>query len=308
MRGARFDSDARDGVIAGLVAYSLWGILPVYFKVVGAVPALEVLLHRIVWAVPFGALIIAWRRQWGEVHRALTHPRMFLLLATAALVIAGNWYVYIVAVQREQVFQASLGYYINPLMFVLVSVFFMGESLRRLQAAAVVLAAAGVLVLTVSGGQFPAIALALAGAFTIYGVIRKRVVIGGMPGLFVETLVLLPVAMGGLLMLGYRGEAVFGSAGPVMNGLLVLAGPITVIPLLCFALAARRLNLTTVGFMQFIAPTLQFLVGLYYGETLTLGHLVCFACIWVAVTLFSIDAVRARPREKTARPEAGRER
>ena len=176
---------ARHGVAAGLVAYSLWGLLPIYFKIVAAVPSSEVLLHRVVWAVPFGALIIHARRQWPEVRQAFTHRGMLLLLATAAFFIAANWYVYIFAIQKEQVFQASLGYYINPLLYVLVGVVFLGEDLRRLQMAAVVLAAIGVFVLTVSGGQFPGIALFLAVSFTIYGVIRKQVVIGGMPGLFV---------------------------------------------------------------------------------------------------------------------------
>lgn len=285
-------SDTRDGVIAGLIAYSLWGVLPVYFKLVGSVAPSEVLLHRIVWAVPFGALIIHLRKQWPEVRRALTHRTMFLLLATAALFIAVNWYVYILAVQESQVFQASLGYYINPLMYVVVGVLFLGERLRKLQLWAVVLAALGVLVLTVSGRQFPGIALFLAVSFTVYGVIRKRVAIGGMPGLFVETLVLLPVATVWLGWMVYSGEAAIADGDPGLTGLLLLAGPITVIPLLCFALAARRLTLTTVGFMQFLAPTLQFLTGVYYGERLTIPHLICFACIWTAVALFSADAIR----------------
>jgi chloramphenicol-sensitive protein RarD len=296
--GPSSDRDVRDGIVAGIVAYTIWGFLPVYFKIVGDVAATEVLLHRIVWAVPFGALIIHWRRQWPEVRRALTHGRMLLALSTAAFFIAVNWLVYIIAIQREQVFQASLGYYINPLVYVLVGVLFLGETLRRLQTVALLLAAAGVLILTFSGGRFPGIALFLALSFTIYGVIRKRVVIGGMPGLFVETLVLLPAAAVWLLVLVQNGNAAFIASGPSMTGLLVLAGPVTVVPLLCFALAARRLPLTIVGFMQFIAPTLQFMTGLYYGERLTLPHLVCFVCIWTAVTLFSIDALRARGAKK----------
>lgn len=288
--------DARDGLIAGLIAYLLWGVLPVYFKIVGEVSPVEVLLHRIVWAVPFGALIVHLRSQWPEVRRAFGHRRMFLLLTTAAFFIAVNWYVYIYAVQHDEVFQASLGYYINPLVYVLVGVAFLGETLRRLQIVAVVLAAAGVLVLTFSGGQFPAISLFLAVSFTIYGVIRKRVVIGGMPGLFVETVILLPVALVWLGWLVGSGEASIGSGRASLDLLLIMAGPITVIPLLCFALAARRLTLTTIGFMQFIAPTLQFLVGVYYGERLTVPHLVCFGCIWAAVILFSADALRGRRR------------
>ena len=287
------EQQTRNGLIAGLVAYCLWGVLPIYFVAVRDVDTMEVLVHRIIWAVPFGAAIIHLRHQWGEVWRALTHTKMLAYLSLTALLIAGNWLVYILAVQRDQIFQASLGYYINPLLFAVAGVFLMGEKLRRPQTIAVSLAAIGVLVLTVSGGQFPAIALFLGTSFTIYGIIRKKVVIGGMPGLFVETLVLLLPGLIYLLMLISRGEAVFGSGEPAMSGTLVLAGPITVIPLLAFALAARRLNLSTVGMLQFIAPTLQFLIGVYYGERLTTAHIVCFGCIWVAVALFSWDAWRS---------------
>jgi chloramphenicol-sensitive protein RarD len=271
-------------------------VLPVYFKLVGTVAPTEVLVHRVVWAVPFGALIIYFRRQWPEVWQALTHRSMLLWLGTAAFLIAINWYIYIVAVQQDQVFQASLGYYINPLLYVLVGVLFFGEKLRGAQTGAVVLATIGVLVLTFSGSEVPVLALALGFSFTVYGVIRKRVVIGGMPGLFVETLVLFPIAAIWLSWIFYSGEASFGRGGWGTTGLLLLAGPVTVVPLLCFALAARRLPLSTIGFMQFLAPTLQFLMGIYYGEQLTMPHLICFACIWAAVILFSTDAMRQSRR------------
>ncbi len=270
----------------------MWGVLPVYFKVVGDVAILEVLVHRIVWAVPFGAVIILWRHQWPEVRRALSDTRVLGFLGLAAVLIAGNWFVYVWAVQTDQIFQASLGYYINPLMFMLAGVLLFGERLRRFQIAALLLAAAGVLVLTFSHGQFPVIALTLGTLFTIYGVIRKRIIVGGMPGLFIETLVLFPLSAGYLLWIMNTGEAAFAPADPAMIGLLVLAGPFTVLPLLFFALATRRLMLTTVGFMQFIAPTLQFIIGLLYGEELTPAHAACFGLIWIAVGLFSWDAWR----------------
>ena len=183
------EQQTRDGLISALIAYLLWGFLPLYFILVKEIASFEVLVHRVIWAVPFGAVIIHLRRQWPEVKRALTHPKMLMYLSITAILIAGNWLVYIWAVQDEQIFQASLGYYINPLLFAVVGVFLMGEKLRRLQVAAVILAAVGVIVLTVSGGKFPAIALFLGTSFSIYGVIRKKVVIGGMPGLFVETIV-----------------------------------------------------------------------------------------------------------------------
>ena len=276
-------SDLRDGVIAGLVAYLIWGVLPVYFKTVAAVGPLEVLSHRIIWAIPFGAAILFARRQWPEVWRALTHRTMRAWLTLSAVFIAANWLIYIWAIQDERIFETSLGYYINPLFYMLVGVVFLGEKLRRLQVAAVVLATIGVMVLTISGGKLPLVALSLAATFTIYGVIRKRVVIGGMPGLFVETLLLSPFALGWFIWIQLHGEAIFASGDASLTFWLVMAGPITALPLLCFALAARRLPLTTIGFMQFLAPTLQFLAGIYYGEQLTTAHLICFSCIWAAV-------------------------
>jgi chloramphenicol-sensitive protein RarD len=298
-------SDLRDGVIAGLVAYLIWGVLPVYFKTVAAVGPLEVLSHRIIWAIPFGAAILFARRQWPEVWRALTHRTMRAWLTLSAVFIAANWLIYIWAIQDERIFETSLGYYINPLFYMLVGVVFLGEKLRRLQVAAVVLAAIGVMVLTISGGKLPLVALSLAATFTIYGVIRKRVVIGGMPGLFIETLLLSPFALGWFIWIQLHGEAMFASGDASLTFWLVMAGPITALPLLCFALAARRLPLTTIGFMQFLAPTLQFFAGIYYGEQLTTAHLICFSCIWAAVAFFSFDAVSAGkkkpPQEKPAR-------
>ncbi|HWM27335.1 MAG TPA: EamA family transporter RarD [Woeseiaceae bacterium] len=290
------DDRTRDGVVTAFIAYTIWGFLPIYFKVIDAVPALEVLTHRIVWAVPFGALIILARRQWSEVWRAMVHRRTLALLALAAVFIAINWLVYIMAVQRGQIFQASLGYYINPLMYVVIGVFVFRERLRAFQTTAVILAALGVAVLTASGGELPIISLTLAVSFTTYGVIRSRVAVGGMPGLFVETLILLPPSLAYLVWLMRTDASFFRLEDPAMMGGLMLAGPLTVVPLLCFALAARRLRLSTIGIMQFIAPTLQFLVGVAYGEELTLPHSICFTLIWVAVILFSWDAWRSTRR------------
>ena len=303
--GQRDDANARNGVILGLVAYTLWGVFPVYFKWIEDVAALEVLTHRVVWAVPFGALIIFARRQWLEVRGAFVDRTMLAWLALAALSISANWLIYIWAVQHARIFEASLGYYINPLMYVAIGVLALGERLRRLQIAAVVLALTGVTYLALSGGIFPWVALSLAALFTAYGVIRKQVAIGAMPGLFVETTLLFPFAAVFLGMLMAGQVASFGAGDTGLSSLLMLGGPITVIPLLLFAIAAKRLTLTTLGFMQFLAPTLQFCTGLYYGEVLTSAHLVCFSCIWVAVAFFSYDAVMAGkkkpPQAKPAR-------
>ncbi len=271
-----------------------------YLIAISDVPALEVLAHRVLWAVPFGALIITARKQWGEVRVALTHRLVFMVLVAAAGMISINWLVYIYAVQSAQVFQASLGYYINPLIFVAVGMLFFGEHLRALQKLAVLLAAAGVMILTVSGGQFPTIAMVLAISFTIYSIIRKKALVGAMPGLFVETLILLPFAIAWLVYMSVQGEAVFPVATLDMQLLLIMAGPITVVPLLCFAIAARRLRMATVGFMQFLAPSLQFLIGYLHGESLSLPHLVCFLFIWAAVIAFSTDALRNSRRPRIA--------
>ena len=284
--------DVRDGVIAGLLAYFLWGFLPVYFKIVGSVSPLEVMTHRVMWAIPFGAIIIAFRHQWREVGRALTHKSMLSWLSLSALLIGVNWFIYIWAIQDDRIFETSLGYYINPLTNMLVGVLFFGERLRRFQGLAVVLATVGVLILTIKGGQVPWVSLALAFSFTAYTVIRKRVVIGGMPGLFIETLLLSPFAIAWFAWITHGGQAVFGSGDISMTFWLVMAGPATALPLLFFALAARRLPLTTIGFMQFLAPSMQFVTGIYYGEVLTVAHLVCFACIWLAVAVFSFDAIK----------------
>ena len=290
-----------DGIVPGLVAYLIWGFLPVYFKLTQHVEPLEVLAHRIVWAVPFGALILWYRDQWPEVWRALSSPRVLFWLLVAAAMIAVNWFVYIYAVQSNQVYQASLGYYINPLMYVLVGVTFLGERLRRLQVVSLVLAATGVLILTLSYGELPWIALALGVSFTAYGVIRKQVAVGAMPGLFVETMLLLPLALGWLVFVIESGQSSFLSGSTANDVLLIVAGPLTVVPLVCFAIAARKLTLTIIGFMQFIAPTLQFMVGVAYGEVLTTAHLVCFVFIWTAVGLFSFDVVRSNRRTAGAR-------
>jgi len=232
------DAEVRSGVILGLLAYTMWGIFPVYFKLIELVAPTEVLVHRVVWAVPFGALIIMGRRQWPEVRAAFVERSMLAWLALAALSISVNWLIYIWAVQNERIFEASLGYYINPLMYVAVGVVLLGERLRRPQVIAVILAFIGVAYLTISGGIFPWVALSLAALFTAYGVIRKQVAIGAMPGLFVETTLLFPFAIAWLVFLILGGQASFGAGDTGLSMLLVLGGPVTVMPLLLFAISA----------------------------------------------------------------------
>lgn len=285
-------SQGKAGLFAGILAYSLWGGFPIYFKLTASVSPLEILAHRVFWSLPFGALLIAYRHQWVQVWTAIKDRKTFLYLILAAILIAANWGIYIWAVQNDLIFQASLGYYINPLIFVVVGVVFLGDSLNRFQILAVILATIGVLVLTFYGGHFPFIAIVLALSFTIYGIIRKQINVGAMPGLFIEILVLFPFAVMFLYWLYHQGQMYFLSNQTRIDILLMLAGPITVVPLVAFSFAAKRLALSTIGFLQFIGPTGQFMLGLYYGEPLTPAHLICFSFIWLAVGFFVWGAYR----------------
>lgn len=288
----------RAGLLAGVIAYLMWGFFPVYFKITGEIPPLEILSHRVVWAIPFAAFIILLRKQWPQVRQAIANKKTLGALILAALFIAFNWGLYIWAVQENQILQASLGYYINPLIFVLVGVVSFGEKLSRLQLIAVALASIGVVILTIYGGQFPWIAMSLALSFTAYGVIRKRTEVGSLPGLFIETCVLFLPSLAYLFWLQGKGSLHFTNVDPDMMALLVLAGPLTVLPLVAFAFAARRLRLSTLGFLQFIGPSLQFLMAVLYGEKLTLGVLLCFGFIWTAATVFVWDAAHTRLRSR----------
>ena len=289
-------TDSRAGLVSGMAAYFMWGLFPIYFVVTKAIPAPEILAHRILWSIPFGLLILVFRKQIGETVRAIKSRRTLGLLALASISLAANWGVYIYAIQSDQIFQASLGYYINPLLYVLVAVLFFGEKLSSLKTMAIALACAGVLVLTFYGGQFPAISLFLAVSFTIYGVLRKLIDIGAMPGLFIEVLVLTLPALAYFGWLIHSDQLIFGTSTR-LNILMILAGPITVLPLLAFAFAARRIRLSTLGILQFIGPTMQFLCGVYFGEPFTTAHAICFALIWVGVTVFAYDGYRNRSRK-----------
>lgn len=293
----------RDGVAAAVIAYLMWGFLPAYFKFTDHVSALEVLCHRVIWSVPFGLLIILARKQWPDVRRAISSPRVLGLLAVSALLITCNWLLYIWAVQHDQIFQASLGYFINPLIYVLIGVVIFNDPFRPLQKLAVILAAAGVLILSILGGQVPIISLVLALSFTGYGVIRKQLPVGAMPGLFIETSILLLPAIALLGWLAADSGISFSTAGPGNALLLMLAGPLTVVPLLMFAVATKRLTLSTLGFLQFIGPTLQFLLGVYYGETMSFYFAICFALICLAASVYAWDAFK---QSRLVRREARR--
>ena len=284
------------GLLAGIAAYTMWGFFPFYFKATADVSPLEILVHRVVWSVPFAFLLILLRRQLPALKIGLSNIHVLKWLSVSSFFIALNWGIYIWAIQIDQIFQASLGYYINPLMYVIVGVVFFKEKLSKLQGIAIAMAAIGVTVLTLYGGVFPWISLLLAISFTVYGVVRKQVEIGAIPGLLIETLLLLLPALAYGYYLYQSGSMVFGQGNQALNNLLFLAGPLTVLPLLCFAVAARKLRLSTLGILQYIGPTLQFCCGLYFGETFTAAHAICFTLIWLAVALFSWNAWKIRPR------------
>ncbi len=308
--GQGVDQDATDkaarngalklGLVCGVFAYGIWGLLPVYLKLLGSVDPAEIVGHRIFWSVPFGAVILTLRKQWRETLKAFLSPRIVLLLGFSATIIAANWLLYVWAVAHERVLEASLGYYINPLMFVAAGVFILHEKLNRAQLAAVALAGVGVIVLTFGAGVFPWVSLLLATSFTIYGYVRKMLNVGAMPGLFIETALLSPFALLFLIWFSNARGLAFGQGDFGIDALLVLAGPVTVVPLVLFALAARRLKFSTIGFLQYIGPTGQFVLGLYYGEPFTTFHAICFALIWLALAVFSIDAVRQNRKTRIA--------
>ncbi|MHC4067472.1 MAG: EamA family transporter RarD [Planctomycetota bacterium] len=285
---------ARIGVTYGLGAYLWWGLVPVYFKAVVRVPALEVLAHRIVWSVLLLTGLLVVQRRWALVGAVMKSRVTAVTLAGTTVLIAVNWFVFIWAVANDQVLQASLGYYVNPLVNVLLGYAFLGERLRRWQGLSVALAAVGVGYMAYGYGQIPWISLILAGSFGLYGLLRKTAKVGALVGLMVETTLLVPLALGYLVYLAVAGLGTLGTASLRMDGLLVLAGVVTAVPLLWFANAARRLRLATLGFLQYVAPTGHFVLAVAaYGEPFTRAQGITFACIWTALAIYSIGTVRA---------------
>jgi len=290
--------ERRTGLAYGLAAYGAWGVFPIYLKAVRTVPILEVLCHRVVWALAILLVLTGVRGELRAVADALRHRRALLVLSGSTVFIALNWLVYIYSVTHDRILESSLGYYINPLISVLLGVVLLRERLEPLMKAAALLAAAGVVWLAIGLGQLPWISLVLAFSFGLYGLLRKIAPVGALIGLTIETLLLAPLAAGYLVWAEARGRATFLSGRWGIDVLLLLAGPVTAIPLLCFAAAARRLPLSTIGFMQYISPTLQFLLAVtVYGEPFDRARAGAFACIWVAVALFAFDSVRRRTPE-----------
>lgn len=279
------------GVLYALGCFSIWGLFPVYFKWLHHVSALEVLAHRIVWSAVLLLALIFWRGEGQTLLNALRDPRRLGFYLCTTLLIAANWLLYIWTVQNGRILEASLGYYINPLVNVLLGVLVLGERLKPLHWLAVAIAAGGVLILVVGYGTFPWISLALALSFGGYGLLRKKDGHAAILGLAVETGLLAPVALLFLLVLGVNGSGAFGALDRETDGLLSAAGLVTVIPLVMFLEAGRRLHLSVVGLIQYLTPTLQFLLAVVvYREPFTALHLAAFGCIWLALTVYSADA------------------
>ncbi|ECI4470308.1 EamA family transporter RarD [Salmonella enterica subsp. enterica] len=292
----------RQGVLLALAAYFIWGIAPTYFKLIYYVPADEILTHRVIWSFFFMVALLSVSRQWRQVKRLLKTPKKIFLLALSAVLVGGNWLLFIWAVNNHHMLEASLGYFINPLVNILLGMIFLGERFRRMQwlavILAVILAVCGVLVQLWTFGSLPIIALGLAFSFAFYGLVRKKIAVEAQTGMLVETLWLLPVAAIYLFGIADSPTSHMGQNALSLNLLLMAAGVVTTIPLLCFTGAATRLRLSTLGFFQYIGPTLMFLLAVtFYGEVPGADKMVTFAFIWVALAIFVMDAIYTQRRK-----------
>ncbi len=271
-------------------AYFLWGVLPLYWKALHQVPPAQILAHRMSWSLIVVALLVAHQGGWAWLKPALKKRKTLLTFLVTGSLLALNWYLYIWAVNNERVVEASLGYFINPLVNVMLGGLVLKETLRRGQWLAVAMAASGVAYLTFGYGEPPWIALVLAGSFGLYGLLRKTASLGSLQGLTLETFLLFPVAVGYLTWAELQGVGAFGHLGFGLDLLMVMAGLATAIPLLLFAEAARRLTLSTLGVLQYIAPSLQFALGVFvYHEPLSQEKLIAFGLIWAALAVYSVE-------------------
>jgi chloramphenicol-sensitive protein RarD len=284
-----------------LGGYFIWGLVPLYWKQLQTVNALELIAHRLVWSVVFLTVLITWRRSLPEVRQALGSVRGFALNGLSSLLLTINWLVYVWAVNAGHVIDCSLGYFLVPLLNVALGRFALGERMRRAQAAAVALAVLGVGVQLVELGRLPWVALALAGSFGFYGLLRKQSTLGPLTGLTVETLLLAPSAVLFLLWRQHTGEGALGRVDTRTTLLVLSTGVVTAIPLLLFADGARRLRLTTLGLLQYITPTLQFLIGwMVYHEPFTRGRAVSFLLIWAGLAAYTADLFFVQRRRPVA--------
>lgn len=278
------------GIWNGLAAYALWGFFPIYWKLLNPVPALEVIGHRISWSFLLLIIVILLTRQWKSFRSAGLTPKVIGIYTLAGVLLTINWLIYVWGVNAGFIVETSLGYFINPLISVLLGVLFLRERLRFMQWTAVTLAAAGVLYLTFAYGRPPWIALTLAISFGIYGLVKKIAPLGSLYGLTLETALVFPIALVYLLFVGATGTGAFLRQGVLIDVLLIGTGAVTSIPLLMFASAARQIPLTMIGVLQYIAPTLQFLIGVFlYHEPFDRSRLICFSLVWLALLIFWVE-------------------
>lgn len=287
------------GFAAALAAFMAWGLLPLYWKALITVNPLEILCHRIIWSLVFISVILTLIRGWGETFAAIKSKRDILLLILSSLTIGLNWLLYIWAVNTNHVIETSLGYYINPLVNILLGFIVFRERLKPLQMVAISLAALGVINAVLSYGELPWISLTLAVSFACYGLLRKIAAVESLPGLFLETMVLAPLALAYLLKLEFDGTAAFLAQGAHIDLLLIGAGAATASPLIGFAHGARRLPLTVLGLLQYVAPSIAFCLGVFvYKEHFTSSHLITFVLIWIGLAIYTGDSIRTIHRHR----------
>ena len=289
------DAKARSGFLLALGAYLLWGLLPFYMKAVAHLPLIEVIAHRIVWSVPIAACVLVWAGRTADFKAAIRSPRSIGMAALTATLISINWAIYVWAISVDRTVETALGYYINPLVVIVVGALVLGDKLDRLQIAAVALAAVAVAVLTVDAGKLPWVSLALAFSFAAYGFFRKTLPIGPSQGFLLEVLLLSVPALGYIIFLIANGQDHFISSNGTDTALLIGCGPVTSVPLLLFAFGAKLLRLSTIGIMQYIAPTMVFLIAvLAFDEPFGTTQAIAFALIWTALAMYSWSMFRGR--------------
>lgn len=284
--------DERSALIAGFAAFATWGLIPVYWKLLKTVPALEIIAHRFIWTTLFLIVLLTWQRRWPEVRQAACSPSTLIYCVASGLAVSINWLVFIWAVNIDRVVETSLGYFMTPLVNVLLGAIFLRERLTRWQLVSVLLALVGVFNLTLGYGKFPWIAVILCLSFGIYGLLRKKSGTRPIPGLFLETTLLTPIAFLYLLGLQKGGGLIFGPVHWSFALLLISTGIVTGLPLVWFGHAARHLRMTTVGFLQYLSPSGSFLLGVFlYHEPFTRNHLITFGLIWTALAIFTTEAL-----------------
>ncbi|WP_372858634.1 EamA family transporter RarD [Pseudoalteromonas sp.] len=296
------DTEQRKGAIFACLAFFMWGLAPIYFKMIQHVSAFEILMHRVIWSVVFLIVVVSVLSYWDKIKRILIQPKLILMLVVTSTLLGFNWGLFIWAINNNHMLDASLGYYINPLLNVLLGMVFLNERLRKLQGAAVALAFTGVLLQLISFGSFPVVAFSLATSFALYGLLRKKLQVDALPGILIEALILLPVALTYWWLMVPTETSNLVRNDLLTNALLVSAGIVTTLPLLCFTGAAKRLQYTTLGFFQYIGPSLMFILAVvFYGEVFDAERVITFACIWSALAIFSWDSYhQSRKRRKAA--------